>query len=984
VFFNTFFPITINANKQVIDKNTWKNIFSTVQKNLNIKIKKKYKNNKQHNTIKSAKFKLQTKNRTKKYILNKELNIKIKKRQLLAKINSKIINKINTDIIIFSKIQKSNQYKNGYIKKSDTLNNTEFENWIISSETKKKYKSIYKLFNELVKQNYRNQINTHSVFRAELGDALIEILKTNNHINKQSDYILQSIINKLIIDNIYIKINIELYPNIIYWKKKITTFNNHTKNNVKIETTDLQLIEQLQCITHNYLFLNFKKRNSMNWTKVLELWYKITHEQYIWNVSPNIKERNTLFEKYIWKYRNRESILKRKWNLYNQKLYISQLRKRRNSWWDIGLQKLTGTYNPIPLPTLPNVPNTRTIYYNVTKKINQDELTHIINESNYKKNVSFYSRVKKIRKYKKLKYKKLLKRKKNVFKKYRYINKIASIMQKDKNEEVTYKKSNNEKKSTKIELLIQLSNVIFCKNKLHNNNYEKNSINSVIQFANKQILKFESLYKLCTKKEKKKKMRIIKKIVWTKRFYKKPIQKSTRCRIILNNFTQIYNKQLIDLKNSVYKWDYDLLKIFGAFIQTDKKLNYFYNNCNNLVDFYNITKRKFWTKLNFKYSKSSDNKLRTYKKKKKVTKKLIKFNANLSKNKVINSINKKIKKLLILEKQKKLKIKPFNIKKKLVTLLIKPNVNKELKKINSILKKKNKKTINLRISWKKEWAIAQKKSKILVKKKKSKFINKIFNTHHIIKPYKKISIGGSKITNRNAYKKSILESIYKKKDTEELVTVKKKSLTNQKTKNISKLKISSLQETGSKLYHRSNTTFGNNYYYLPFFIKDFILNKFTNNLMREGKKQLTYKTIFKSLNIIKSSTGLSPIKVLKQLFSKTSGAFFDQTEKIIKTKIMIKPYYLSMKKRINYKLTFFFNDLKADNKEEAFVSIIDRLAYLIAEKYYSSNELKKKKYTNFDYENKRKTTDAYNRRNFMFKIKNNSKIKKQIPFKKKY
>lgn len=113
--------------------------------------------------------------------------------------------------------------------------------------------------------------------------------------------------------------------------------------------------------------------------------------------------------------------------------------------------------------------------------------------------------------------------------------------------------------------------------------------------------------------------------------------------------------------------------------------------------------------------------------------------------------------------------------------------------------------------------------------------------------------------------------------------------------------------------------------------------------MKDGKKYLAYKHIYKSFFFFKKLTGLQPINIIKQFLSKTRF-LFDITYLILRRRIITIPKMLSMKAQITKSLKFLFNSFfiknwKVKKKETPFYK---KISYLMLSSVFYRNRLKKR------------------------------------------
>jgi hypothetical protein len=116
--------------------------------------------------------------------------------------------------------------------------------------------------------------------------------------------------------------------------------------------------------------------------------------------------------------------------------------------------------------------------------------------------------------------------------------------------------------------------------------------------------------------------------------------------------------------------------------------------------------------------------------------------------------------------------------------------------------------------------------------------------------------------------------------------------------------------------------------------QDIYVRKFINFFMRNGKKETAYKIFYSVLLKIKDITGLPAIKYIKTLFTSTTN-YFSYSQIMLKNKTTNKMSFFNRKKRKYYLYHLFFKELK-DIYISEYVSIVDKISYLILKNMYDA------------------------------------------------
>ena len=150
----------------------------------------------------------------------------------------------------------------------------------------------------------------------------------------------------------------------------------------------------------------------------------------------------------------------------------------------------------------------------------------------------------------------------------------------------------------------------------------------------------------------------------------------------------------------------------------------------------------------------------------------------------------------------------------------------------------------------------------------------------------------------------------------------------------------------SKKLHLPHYTFNNTdiYFFWSSFNTDPLIQLFLNVIMKEGKKYVSYKLIYKIFFFIKKLTGIFPLLVLKKCLYSTRFLFDIQTIKLRK-KIITLPKVLSLKSQFIKSIKYILNVLKIKhlkvNKYKSFLSCHKKISYLILNNLFFNNRLKK-------------------------------------------
>lgn len=141
-------------------------------------------------------------------------------------------------------------------------------------------------------------------------------------------------------------------------------------------------------------------------------------------------------------------------------------------------------------------------------------------------------------------------------------------------------------------------------------------------------------------------------------------------------------------------------------------------------------------------------------------------------------------------------------------------------------------------------------------------------------------------------------------------------------------------------YHQILLKEKNSYFFWYYFNQDYLINFLINLCMKHGKKNISYKNIYKSFFFLKKLSGLNPIFFLKKLLYRNRFLFEVSTLTLRKV-VRVKPRLLSIKSQLLKSIriilnNFSFNKFKFKNKTTIFYK---KIIYLLLHSLFNKDKL---------------------------------------------
>lgn len=138
----------------------------------------------------------------------------------------------------------------------------------------------------------------------------------------------------------------------------------------------------------------------------------------------------------------------------------------------------------------------------------------------------------------------------------------------------------------------------------------------------------------------------------------------------------------------------------------------------------------------------------------------------------------------------------------------------------------------------------------------------------------------------------------------------------------------------------SSGMFSNMSMHWSFFNKDPLLNLVVNLLMKDGKKYISYVQLYKAMFLIKKTTGLQPIWILKKSLYQSRFLFDLQYIKLKKRTLTI-PKLLSIKSQLTKSLKYIFNNLtfKLLNFSKKLKHLSEKIVFLLLNHFFKKDRL---------------------------------------------
>lgn len=132
----------------------------------------------------------------------------------------------------------------------------------------------------------------------------------------------------------------------------------------------------------------------------------------------------------------------------------------------------------------------------------------------------------------------------------------------------------------------------------------------------------------------------------------------------------------------------------------------------------------------------------------------------------------------------------------------------------------------------------------------------------------------------------------------------------------------------------------NTYFFWYFFNQDSLINIFINLTMKNGKKNISYKNVYKSFFFLKKIVGINPLLFLKRSLY-NNRFLFDIKHLTLRKKIITMPQLLSVKSQLVKSVKFILNNcyLKSWKINKKTICFYKKITYLLLNNFFNENKL---------------------------------------------
>ena len=132
----------------------------------------------------------------------------------------------------------------------------------------------------------------------------------------------------------------------------------------------------------------------------------------------------------------------------------------------------------------------------------------------------------------------------------------------------------------------------------------------------------------------------------------------------------------------------------------------------------------------------------------------------------------------------------------------------------------------------------------------------------------------------------------------------------------------------------------NTYFFWHFFNQDKLILLLINLIMKDGKKSISYKNIFKSFFFLKKIVGLNPLLFFKKSLYR-NRILFDIKYLTLRKKVITMPQLLSNRRQIVKSIKYIFNNFSIDSWKikKKTTPFYKKITYLLLNNFFNKNRL---------------------------------------------